>query len=46
MSKNGTPDLFTTEQQQLGAVYAKALLGVGEKSGDTTKLLEESTEPN
>jgi len=41
MSKNGTPDLFTTEQQQLGAVYAKALLGVGEKSGDTTKLLEE-----
>ncbi len=41
MSNNGKPDLFTTEQQQLGSVYAKALLGVGEKSGDTTKLLEE-----
>jgi F-type H+-transporting ATPase subunit delta len=41
MSENGKPDLFTTEQQQLGAVYAKALLGVGEKSGNTNELLEE-----
>ena len=41
MSKNGKPDLFTTEQQQLGSVYAKALLGVGEKSGNTKQLLEE-----
>lgn len=41
MSKNGKPDLFTTEQQQLGSVYAKALLGVGEKSGKTNELLEE-----
>ena len=41
MSDNGKPDLFTTEQQQLGSVYAKALLGVGEKSGNTDQLLEE-----
>ena len=41
MSDNGKPDLFTTEQQQLGSVYAKALLGVGEKSGKTNELLEE-----
>ena len=41
MSNNGKPDLFTTEQQQLGSVYAKALLGVGEKSGKTNELLEE-----
>ena len=41
MSNNGKPDLFTTEQQQLGSVYAKALLGVGEKSGNTDQLLEE-----
>ncbi len=41
MSKNGKPDLFTTEQQQLGSVYAKALLGVGEKSGNTDQLLDE-----
>ena len=41
MSDNGKPDLFTTEQQQLGSVYAKALLGVGEKSGNTSQLLEE-----
>ncbi len=41
MGNNGKPDLFTTEQQQLGSVYAKALLGVGEKSGNTQQLLEE-----
>ncbi len=41
MGNNGKPDLFTTEQQQIGSVYAKALLGVGEKSGDTQQLLEE-----
>ena len=41
MGNNGKPDLFTTEQQQLGSVYAKALLGVGEKSGNTKQLLEE-----
>ena len=33
--------MFTTEQQQIGSVYAKALLGVGEKSGNTPQLLEE-----
>ena len=41
MSSSGKPELFTTEQQQLGVVYAKALLSVGEKSGDTEQLLDE-----
>jgi len=39
MGNNGKPDLFTTEQQQLGSVYAKALLGVGEKSGNTQQAV-------
>ncbi len=41
MSNNAKPDLFTTEQQQLGVVYAKALLNVGDKSGSTEGLLDE-----
>lgn len=41
MSNNGKPELFTTEQQQLGVVYAKALLGAGEESGNTDQLLEQ-----
>lgn len=41
MAKQETPELITTDQQQLGEVYAKALFGVGEKSGSTEKLIDE-----
>lgn len=35
------PTVFDTDQQQLGDVYAKALLGAGAKSGAADKLVEE-----
>lgn len=35
------PTVFDTDQQQLGDVYAKALLGAGAKSGSADKLVEE-----
>lgn len=41
MAKQETPELITTDQQQLGEVYAKALFGVGEKSGSTEDLISE-----
>ena len=41
MAKQETPELITTDQQQLGEVYAKALFGVGEKSGSTEDLIGE-----
>ena len=41
MANQETPELITTDQQQLGEVYAKALLGVGEKSGSTEDLIRE-----
>lgn len=33
--------VFDADQQQLGDVYAKALLGFGQKSGNVDKLIEE-----
>ena len=41
MAKQETPELITTDQQQVGEVYAKALFGVGEKSGSTEDLISE-----
>jgi len=41
MAKQETTQHITTDQQQLGEVYAKALLGVGEKSGSTEALIDE-----
>lgn len=41
MAKQETPELISTDQQQLGEVYAKALFGVGEKSGSTEALIGE-----
>lgn len=41
MKDSGKPELFTTGQQQLGVVYAKALLAVGEESGSESELVEE-----
>ena len=35
------PTVFDTDQQQLGDVYAKALLGAGVKSGSVDQLVEE-----
>lgn len=35
------PTVFDTDQQQLGDVYAKALLGAGAKSGSVDQLVEE-----
>lgn len=35
------PTVFDTDQQQLGAVYAKALLGFGQQSGKLDELMEE-----
>ena len=35
------PTVFDTDQQQLGDVYAKALLGVGAKSGSVDSLVDE-----
>ncbi|MDA8563509.1 ATP synthase F1 subunit delta [Mariniblastus sp.] len=35
------PTVFDTDQQQLGDVYAKALLGAGAKSGSADQLVEE-----
>ena len=41
MAKQETPELISTDQQQLGEVYAKALFGIGEKSGSTEALIGE-----
>ena len=41
MAKKETTERITTDQQQLGEVYAKALFGVGEKSGSTKDLISE-----
>ena len=38
------PTVFDTEKAKLGDVYAKALLGFGEKSGKTEKLLKQLSE--
>ena len=46
MAKQETPELITTDQQQLGEVYAKALFGVGEKSGSTEDLISELNSVN
>ena len=35
------PTVFDTDKASLGDVYAKALIGVGEKSGKSEKLLDE-----
>ena len=35
------PTVFDTDQQQLGDIYAKALLGFGQKSGNLDSLLGE-----
>ena len=41
MANSETTEHITTDQQQLGEVYAKALLAVGEKSGSTEALIVE-----
>lgn len=46
MANPETIERITTDQQQLGEVYAKALLGVGEKSGSTEALISELQEIN
>lgn len=46
MANSETIERITTDQQQLGEVYAKALLGVGEKSGSTEALISELQEVN
>jgi len=46
MANQETSQRFTTDQQQLGEVYAKALLGVGEKSGSTEALISELKDVN
>ena len=46
MAKQETTERITTDQQQLGDVYAKALFGVGEKSGSTEALITELKEIN
>ena len=46
MTNQETTERITTDQQQLGEVYAKALLGVGEKSGNTEDLISELQEVN
>ena len=35
--------VFDTEQQQLGDIYAKALLGMSEKTGQTDRIISELT---
>ena len=44
MANSETTEHITTDQQQLGEVYAKALLAVGEKSGSTEALIVELKE--
>ena len=44
MANSETTEHITTDQQQLGEVYAKALLAVGEKSGSTEALIAELKE--
>ena len=39
--KQKIPTVFDTDKASLGEVYAKALLGVGAKSGSSDKLIEE-----
>ena len=39
--KQKIPTVFDTDKASLGDVYAKALLGVGEKSGKSEKLIDE-----
>ena len=46
MANSETTEQITTDQQQLGEVYAKALLGLGEKSGSTVALINELQEVN
>lgn len=46
MANQATTQHITTDQQQLGEVYAKALLGVGEKSGSTEALIGELQQVN
>jgi len=35
------PTVFDTDKASLGDVYAKALLGVGQKAGNSEKLIDE-----
>ena len=44
MANSETTEHITTDQQQLGEVYAKALLAVGEKSGSAEALIAELKE--
>lgn len=41
MAETGQSTVFDTGQQYLGSVYAKALLGAGQKSGNAEQLLNE-----
>ncbi len=41
MAKARPTTVFDTGLQHLGTVYAKALLGAGEKAGDTERVLDE-----
>ncbi len=46
MANQSTNQRITTDQQQLGEVYAKALLGVGEKAGTSETLIGELQQVN
>ena len=41
MDETKQPTVFDSDQQQLGDVYAKALLGFGAASGNLDQLVEE-----
>ena len=44
MEETKLPTVFDTDQQQIGETYANALVGFGQKQGNTEVLLEQLTD--